>query len=164
MEQILNAAYAAGIMDGEGCIGIYRTIDKRPGRASAYYRVMVIVVQLHLPVIDFLKSTYGGSVDRVKRKKFKDEYGDYYRWCIFGTKCLDFLNTVRPFLRLKGEKADRAIVMQEHIIKYTNAFKSLKNGERSKAFEAILAEREKLYHAAATTKPRDPILIGEAIV
>ncbi len=96
----VELAWAAGFIDGEGCIGIW----KRKDRPS--YRFHIQVENTDFRPLNKLCSMFGGSVWTSKRvKKFKTLYG----WKIEGQKAAQVLNLVFPYLIVKKEQAEVAI-------------------------------------------------------
>jgi len=99
------AAYAAGIMDGEGCF--YISSRKGRGRDSAEYEHF----QAHLQVIntdrammDWLAKWFGGSVKVEKARS--ERHQPTIRWQIGADLALRMVRAIRPFLVAKGEQAD----------------------------------------------------------
>lgn len=100
-------AYAAGLLDGEGCIGI---------GGKDYYidiRVEMGMSTKGLPVIRWMEQTFGGSVRVMKRGT--EAWRDACSWRIFGADAVNFLRTVHPFLKLKQPQAELAICCLEHL-------------------------------------------------
>ncbi len=94
-------AYAAGIVDGEGCISLYKsnnqTIRKRP------YQLRVFVVNTDKKIIDFM-SEFGGSSNK-RSGGIKQQY----YWSISGKSAAEFLEKVVIYLTAKKEQAEIAI-------------------------------------------------------
>lgn len=75
LKRIAVNAYAAGILDGEGCITIRH--DEREGCPEHTYTPRIVVCNTNLQVIEWFKESFGGctSIDRNGRKKgWKDKY------------------------------------------------------------------------------------------
>lgn len=86
-------AYLAGIVDGEGCIGLYRNKGAR-----------TLILQFQIQMVDrramdIARFLYGGNVVRcagqssVKRPT--------WRWGVTGDRCVNFLKDILPFSVLK---------------------------------------------------------------
>ena len=105
----IELAYAGGIVDGEGSIGIYPHSGARgENRTHPPLRAHVSVSQCDVRLPLWLKARFGGYINEWKPKK------DYHRipwiWQITGTKqCLPFLETLLPYLMLKRQQAEIAI-------------------------------------------------------
>jgi len=99
---IEDLAYLAGIIDGEGTIGIYY----HKGRNS--YRVKIYVVNTYKPLIDWLGSVFGGFVYQRTHKTWKTKY----EWHL-GEDAMDLLKSLIPYLKIKKEQALTAIEFRE---------------------------------------------------
>lgn len=90
-------AWAAGFLDGEGCIRAYRKTNQ--------YALQVTAWNKDIRPLEKLKDVYGGSVG--------SHSNGCWRWQVSANIALSFLKHVRPFLVVKGEQADVAISFQE---------------------------------------------------
>ena len=97
------AAWAAGFLDGEGCIFGYERI------AGGYRRFSfgIQVAQAVREPLDLLQQTWGGAVRF--QKKQQSHYRDQWSWTISGEDGARFLTDVLPYLRVKAESARVAI-------------------------------------------------------
>ena len=96
----IDLAYTAGIMDGEGCIYIYKE------KNNIYeMRVSVGSTDEWLPM--WLKLVYGGTA-RLKRPA-SDNWSALWEWCIRTKEAMLFLNLILPYLHLKRPQAEIAI-------------------------------------------------------
>jgi len=111
-----DLAYLAGIIDGEGTIGIYRKggTTKRP-----HYEGTVIVVQRDPTIPQWIQQRFGGSlihrVFRIRGGK-RDRY-TYWRWYLIGKKIGPFLERCLPYLIIKREQAECAIELAGTILR-----------------------------------------------
>ena len=129
-------AYMAGIIDGEGTIGIYRSTSKS-GKNS--FQVWVIVVQKNPIIIDWMKERFGGPrlFRMVRNRTFFSVNGpskkiyQTYRWYLMGKKAGDLLKKVRPFLVLKGKKADLGIALADSLLEGGKEWKYPAGSQRS---------------------------------
>jgi hypothetical protein len=106
-----DLAYAAGIIDGEGTIGIYphsAATNTRDRRISVL-RIRVAVPQCDIRLPQWFKSTFGygyincGGVPKSGRRIV-------WVWSICGFKqAVPFLELIRPYLLLKRDRADIAL-------------------------------------------------------
>jgi hypothetical protein len=95
-----KAAWAAGIIDGEGAIGI----------AKAPWRVQVQVGQAvkGSVLLEVLKKHFGARLTRGYQKKGPNR--QLIRHCFWtGDAAGLFLKTIRPYLLFKGPQADLAL-------------------------------------------------------
>lgn len=101
----IDKAYIAGFLDGEGCVGYYnasKTYSHRP----SYFHASVSVCNTDPRVIFWFQKVTGMGRSWIIR--FKDEKRrEAYQWQI-GKKSdvIEFLSTVRPYLKVKGEQVD----------------------------------------------------------
>ena len=91
-------AYLAGIIDGEGCIGVYPT-------AYAWYRATLTVGSTSKDLIVWLHDNFGGSVHNASRA---GQYGNNkanQAWQMSGKKLATLLERVEPLLIIKKNQS-----------------------------------------------------------
>lgn len=138
-------AYAAGIIDGEGYIGIK---VYKPGGTSEtinYTYLPRIVVKMNCGhVMDFLFGMFGGTVNLVPQRD--TGYFPGFCWEITGAKATDILKQILPFLKTKKKQAEAAIRLQSRIEvgkksrtgkPYGNPLSEYEVGKRKKIFEEV---------------------------
>jgi len=116
----VDLAYAAGILDGEGCINIVkqkrkirRTINKRKYKLykiqKPYYRLQVNVCNTQSEVITWLWLNWGGSrqIRHIPLRR------TMFYWYVVSRQAYHFLNDILPYLKLKRNQAKLAIAFQE---------------------------------------------------
>jgi len=102
--------YTAGIIDGEGSIGIHW--HKSKSRHSlGYYGLRVTVGNTNPWLIQFLKFNFGGSI--TVRHRLNPVWKDAWHWTIYEKQAMNFLKLVVPYLQLKKPQAELAIVFQQ---------------------------------------------------
>lgn len=102
---IKDLAYAAGIIDGEGCICIGCSLTRRK---TPVYSFVVEVQMSDREAIDWLHKTFGGSLyEYLKFGRRK-----VYRWQVGTNNAKRFLMTVIPYLKVKQKQAELAIEFQ----------------------------------------------------
>lgn len=110
-------AYAAGIIDGEGCIMIAKQSSSVLYWGCGFYlRVRVSTIDTILA--PWLDSTFGGH-SYITKKRDGYNYPDYH-WYICSDKAMRFLEKLLPYLKLKKEEALVAIQFQKQKIKSRN--------------------------------------------
>jgi|SRR5262245_15895680 len=111
-------AYLAGMIDGEGCIGIYAASWRRKDGSGICYRPTLIIVQRDPIIPQWLHGTFGGSLaHRVERvDEFKSGKRSYWRWYITGKNTGDLLQRCLPYLILKPEQAKCVIQLCETLL------------------------------------------------
>lgn len=100
-------AYAAGLIDGEGYIGIAR----RNGAGQFTLRVDVGMTVKAKALLEELKERYGGHV--TLSRKATERWEAAYAWRIHGSQAATFLRQISPYLRLKAEQARLALKVEE---------------------------------------------------
>ena len=103
-----DLAYTAGLMDGEGCIAIY----KRPSKTSKDKIRFSLTVTIGISnewIPQWLKLAYGGSIrpQRLPSRRV------FWSWVIEAQQALGFLKLITPYLHLKRPQAELAIKFQE---------------------------------------------------
>jgi hypothetical protein len=128
-------AYAAGFVDGEGCIAVVRSFA--PSRGRHYYGVNVVVANRDRDVLDWMQTMWGGWVVVVVGRQGLARGG--WTWRCATTQAKPFLGGIRPWLRIKSEQCDNALAMIELLARSRRTL-----GRRSLPPE-WLAEQEQLY-------------------
>lgn len=102
-----DLAWAAGIIDGEGCIYIQRLeIDKKSGRLSPSFRIGMRVVMGHEAAIRRLHQMFKvGSVHKLTQRGWNDAWAYHCQ----SQKAETVIRLVRPYLMVKAEEADVAL-------------------------------------------------------
>ncbi len=96
-------AYAAGIIDGEGCI----CITHHSGR---YYELGISVTTTDTILTKWLSGTFGGNIHnhQAPRPHCKASY----RWALSARKAEHFIGLILPFLKLKKSRAKLGLEFQ----------------------------------------------------
>ncbi len=109
-----DLAYTAGIIDGEGNIGIYPNTSHLTKAGKTVHRMRVRVTNTDEWLIHWLKENYGGSIGVVDRGTL---YGRNWKpawwWTLSCNPALRFLKLILPYLRLKKPQAELAVRFQE---------------------------------------------------
>lgn len=97
-----DAAYIAGIIDGEGCIGIYGS------HLGVHLSLTVIVVSTHRPLVEWLHGVTGIGHLRTDPPP-KPRHRQSWRWTIRSKAAAGLLRSIRPRLIVKALQADFAV-------------------------------------------------------
>lgn len=99
-------AYVAGLIDGEGCIGI--------AQSKGYFaaRLDVGMSEPARMILNSLHRSFGGSL--VQTRPETEKWAAAYRWTMQGKKARDFLRCIGQLLRLKRIQAELAVKAQDH--------------------------------------------------
>lgn len=103
----MTDAYAAGLMDGEGCV----TIVEAHGNYSV--RVDVGMTEKARDILELMHATNGGSIGMARGAT--ERWDAAWRWTLCGAEASEFLERILPHLILKAEQARLAIRLQSII-------------------------------------------------
>lgn len=112
MDQI---AYTAGLFDGEGCVLLNKQSPRKNGKTTPYY-LKISIRSTYKPVIEWLRETYGGSIGA--SKPYKVTHKPSWEWLLYSNDALRFLQSVRPYLKIKLDEAIIGIEFQAHVSLY----------------------------------------------
>ena len=98
-----DLAYTAGIIDGEGCISIYRM------KVFSHLALRVSVSSTDEWLCQFLKFSFGGHIYGPRRRGHNKPC---WEWRITSAGAGEFLRLILPYLRLKRPQAELAIKFQ----------------------------------------------------
>ena len=105
--------YAAGIIDGEGWVGIRRKKGRRNKSRAYSYAIGVSVGMANDIIPQWLCLIFGGTVH--KRKTNQANRQEAWQWQIEHKTALGFLKMILPYLKLKIPQAKLAIEFQENV-------------------------------------------------
>ena len=108
-------AYAAGFIDGEGCISIRKqNPENMPGRVSPCFGICIQVVNTHQGTLDFLTNYFGGHV--YKHKHWEGQNNGWkprFVWVLYERQAYYALMLLFPYLHVKKEHAQICIDFYE---------------------------------------------------
>ena len=105
----MTDAYAAGLVDGEGCLTI--TKDQRKG--WFYVRIDLGMSLRSLGLLNGLKAEYGGTVRMFREAT--ERWEEAHVWRAFGKVAANMLIRISPYLQLKTEQARLCLCLQEMV-------------------------------------------------
>ena len=142
MRELSNetAAYVAGVVDGEGYIGVAKTKGTGSMRSTRYAGVL-IVGNTSRPSIEELVSVHG--IGSVSYRRGGERTKGFYLWAIQSRSARDVLVRIRPYLVVKRAQADL-------VIEFVDGFESFKGGRPGKfggqtVSDLELARRSRIY-------------------
>lgn len=103
------SAYIAGIIDGEGCIGIYQKNCAREEKSYGV-RITIEMVDSFLPMANKMMDHYGGHVS-VRRRSMV--FSNMVAYVITGEKSANLIRDILPFLKIKKAQAILAMKLNE---------------------------------------------------
>jgi hypothetical protein len=104
-------AYLAGIIDGEGWIGV-NVVEGR-GRHAGHppqHTIRVAVGNRDRGLIEWIAEHFGGNITR--RKCYDDKWGEQWGWAVQSRRASSVLKEVLPYLVVKRTQAELAIQLQ----------------------------------------------------
>jgi intein/homing endonuclease len=128
---VWDAAYYAGLFDGEGCV----MIKMSRCRGREYHTLRVDLSNTHLGVLEELQSVFGGSVSQGDKRRRQCWY-----WHLSVNDAYRFLLTIQPFARIKAEQ----IVLALEFRKLTDAYRSRGTTGPRRLDSVAVALREEL--------------------
>jgi hypothetical protein len=102
-------AYAAGFVDGEGCIAVMRGFSRSSERYI--YSVGVIVVNRERQVLEWLQQLWSGWVVAMPSGGHGKARLAWAWRSPTGLSATAFLSGIRPWLRIKTKQCDNALAM-----------------------------------------------------
>ena len=109
---INDAAYIAGLFDGEGCVTCKQKKTKRADRGGKIYNQWYIRCEISMTdkaVIDWLHETLGFGWSAEKKYNNKPKYKKQWRWCCGYRDALTFAKLIWPFAQVKLHKLEQII-------------------------------------------------------
>lgn len=141
-------AWAAGIVDGEGCITISR---QKPGarQVSVSYRLALKVTMGHRATVERLGELFrAGSIQVQYSTK---GHNDAWSWWVANRQAIDVLSQLRPYLFTKAVEADLAFEWGRIPLSPRGSRPGRVGGQVVPP--EILAERHRLFEALRDAKP-----------
>lgn len=134
-------AYLAGIVDGEGYVGIKRATRKDSKSPIFHERIQVRMI--HEPAIQLLTDTLGGNYYRESMAQRKGR--PLYCWQASDAAACNVLRALMPFLRIKRNNALAVLALR----KSKEDPRARRRGSPAGRVmdPAIVAERHALYEA-----------------
>ena len=100
-----DLAYAAGFIDGEGCLSVGKT-----------WKIAISCSNTDKPTIKWLHKNFGGSYYSSKRKR-KPNHRTMHTWQIVSLNAYNFCKMIVPYLKIKTEQALLLIAIQQTMTK-----------------------------------------------
>lgn len=115
MDKIMSVkmAYMAGLIDGEGHIGIKSDSTKKQYRT--YYYERISIANTCKEVVDMFSGEFGGYVYLHKPSKLSDN--SYWTWEVTNTKARIAISKLMPYLVVKKHEAEMVTLLSDNKIK-----------------------------------------------
>ena len=107
----VNAAYIAGLFDGEGNVMCKQYMRKKKGSKKAYkvWYIRCEVAMIDEFTIKWLKDVLGFGWVAEKRYNNKPKYKKQWRWCCGHQNALKFAKIIWPYAQVKLHKIEQII-------------------------------------------------------
>jgi len=141
-------AYAAGVIDSDGCIGIRRSTyaARVRGEGTApIFSTRVCVKQVTPQAVTLLKETFGGSL--MMQKPSARNGRPLHYWEIHSRQAVECLRLLIPYLRIKRIQAENCISLYALVERSKKERVAFGRGHAGSASRdpALTAEMETLY-------------------
>ena len=125
----LDLAYLAGIIDGEGTIGIYK------GAEPFNYHLALIITNTYAPMLDWVRARTGGSLTRHTPETARHKQG--WQVVVWQARAADVIRLCQPYLIVKAQQADLALRFMSDYVSF--------RGRNSPVTEEQVAKRRWYY-------------------
>lgn len=110
----LDIAWAAGFIDGEGCIALCHHRQRTKGRDYECFVLRLSVANTDLRSLQRLKSMFGGSINSASRKG-RPNHKPCWTWYCTSAKAQNALEILLPHLFGKREQAELGLLSRRYI-------------------------------------------------
>lgn len=114
-----DLAYAAGVIDSDGCIYVDRFKDKRKKHGLYVYALRIKVCQSDNQAVVWLSDTFGGSWREYPYDKYKysNNKKPLFIWQINNMKAVELLKILIPYMKIKTKQAKLGIGYKDAILR-----------------------------------------------
>lgn len=112
--------YLAGLMDGEGCVGI-RRVQTKATYGRPCYCLVIQLAMTYQPVIEILCEEFGGVI-YIDHWYVHLKHKPSYKWTVYGRKAAAILAKMLPTLIVKREQAELALRFQANMHEKFNGY------------------------------------------
>src|SRR5262245_48916337 len=103
-----DLGWAAGILDGEGCISI-STRRSYAGPHAQLHQFVVTVSGCDYRIPRKLHAMFGGKLNEVHARRIKPQWNEALRWSVYQRQAAEVLEVLIPYLVSKREQAEVAL-------------------------------------------------------
>jgi len=139
MKTEVDKAYLAGLVDGEGHIGITTAMQQKNGEAWRTHCLIVTVSNTHLETLAWVKSLWQGTLVIRKQPTGKVPIGNL-RWS--SRQAAEVLNDLQPYIRIKATQLGLALQFARLITDRPNVTKYISEEEWNLREELRMAIRQ----------------------
>lgn len=138
----LKLAYLAGIVDGEGCLTIYKVAPAKYNRfQNPQYRSTLKIANTNVALMDWLNKEFSNMNSGHKQhlrsifKKNSTHERWIYEWEVQGYRLVDILTQIQPYLVLKKRQC-------EVLLAFRSTYINRSFGAHKPLCPKIIAQRE----------------------
>lgn len=102
-----EAAYAAGIVDGEGSIYFSRNHKTR------WPSPIVSVASTDRELLEWLRARVGGTI--IQKRTYQPQHARSYDWKLTDRRALEFLKLVQPFLVIQRKQVRCEMLLTKYL-------------------------------------------------
>ena len=139
MKTEVDKAYLAGLVDGEGHIGITTAMQQKNGEAWRTHCLIVTVSNTHLETLAWIKSLWQGTLVIRKQPQQRVRIGNL-RWS--SKQAVEVLRDIQPYVRIKATQLGLALQFASLITDRPHATKYISEGEWDLREELRMAIRQ----------------------
>lgn len=111
-----DLAWAAGFIDGEGCIALRRQVGRQKGVEYTCYALRLSVTNTDLRCLERLKAMFAGSINRATHAN-RPQNKPCWTWYCSSANAERALCELLPYLLSKREQAELGMLSRKHIQK-----------------------------------------------
>lgn len=109
----IDLAWAAGIVDGEGSINLIKMKRYDSYGTGLTFDLRLDVGNTDPRMLVRLKDIFGGSIS--SNLKARPNRKPTFCWHLHGAKAAEAIQLMRPYLVIKGEQADLALISRQFV-------------------------------------------------
>ena len=114
---VADLAWAAGFIDGDGCISMYQV--KRVYRKYHEFKIQLSAVNTNLECLQKLQLMFGGSINVMHKGDDERNWKKSWIWIVTHRRAARVLEAIGPYMLIKHERAvlaleSRSLVDVEH--------------------------------------------------
>jgi hypothetical protein len=103
----VQLAYLAGLIDGEGCIGLHIATNNPQRRINPRFQCSLVVTNTHKELLEQLQAVFGGNI--FPRKKQKEHHKQCWKWDAQDLGAYEVCKAVLPYLVIKRRQAEAVV-------------------------------------------------------
>lgn len=103
--------WAGAFIDADGCIAVRMSgAQGKNGHRSIFASVTISQADPHGPILQWFQERWGGSLRVLPHRKGRSQTA--WEWLVVAHDAYRFLDDVRPWLKIKGPRADNALLVR----------------------------------------------------